>query len=377
MPQSDIPVFPDNPEDLSLDALAYLTGSSSTPDHVRRSVKIDFRLRSNTPEMEGVIELIIEMMRDKECRIGNLRKLSLHLNVLLSNLLKTHNDYTGYYTGYSRDKNNYHARYLGPGIGFRPMKNGVNGLVNLEFAENIPGINRGAAGSGYVSRIKASDSLLKLMSDHYVDHHSIELIDIEPELIILRNGNSDINYRDNERTNEMREHVRRYNEFLNTTEITVALSAPPTEFNKENKNIRRIFNNASFEQGGRFYGGWWQAQKTLRPFVMINGSPTVELDFEALVAHQTYSAMGLSYNLSEDPYVIHGIDLPRKFGKDAFYRMLNTPSRGDALHSIDGIGQPTDGEYIEAEAIATSIEEKHAHISEQFFSNPSLGKSVV
>ena len=24
------------------------------------------------------------------------------------------------------------------------------------------------------------------------------------------------------------------------------------------KRLRRIFNNGSFQQGGRFYGGWWQ-----------------------------------------------------------------------------------------------------------------------
>ena len=25
-----------------------------------------------------------------------------------------------------------------------------------------------------------------------------------------------------------------------------------------NKFVRRIFNNGTFEEGGRFYGGWWQ-----------------------------------------------------------------------------------------------------------------------
>ena len=50
----------------------------------------------------------------------------------------------------------------------------------------------------------------------------------------------------------------------------------------------RIFNNSSFEQGGRYYGGWWQGiPGDWRTFITINSKRTVQLDYlrDALLDH--------------------------------------------------------------------------------------------
>lgn len=46
------------------------------------------------------------------------------------------------------------------------------------------------------------------------------------------------------------------------------------------KSLRRIFNNGSFTEGGRLYGGWWQGiPRDYRWHVRINRMNTVEADF--------------------------------------------------------------------------------------------------
>ena len=56
------------------------------------------------------------------------------------------------------------------------------------------------------------------------------------------------------------------------------------------KFVRRIFNNKSFSDGGRFYGGWWQRiDSKFRKDIRLNNSPTVEIDYSALHVILAYS----------------------------------------------------------------------------------------
>jgi hypothetical protein len=73
--------------------------------------------------------------------------------------------------------------------------------------------------------------------------------------------------------------------------------------NFQNVFLRRIFAQ-NFEQGGRFYGGWWQAIKSeLRPRILINDSLTSECDFSTLSLRMLYAEAGLECG-DEDLYDI-------------------------------------------------------------------------
>ena len=49
------------------------------------------------------------------------------------------------------------------------------------------------------------------------------------------------------------------------------------------RTVRRIFNNASFDEGGRFYGGWWErVPSRYRSHITIDGMPTVEMNYAAI-----------------------------------------------------------------------------------------------
>jgi hypothetical protein len=75
----------------------------------------------------------------------------------------------------------------------------------------------------------------------------------------------------------------------------------PTKPELYRTNVHRVFNNGSWEQGGRFYGGWWQTiPSKWRPQITINGEPTVELDFSGFSVRAIYHQIGMDYR--GDPY---------------------------------------------------------------------------
>lgn len=68
--------------------------------------------------------------------------------------------------------------------------------------------------------------------------------------------------------------------------------------------LHRVFNNGSFDDGGRFYGAFhigtnkdWRKR-----YILINGSPTVELDYSAHHIRILYHLEGIDYD--DDPYDI-------------------------------------------------------------------------
>ena len=69
--------------------------------------------------------------------------------------------------------------------------------------------------------------------------------------------------------------------------------------------LRRIFSRGSLEQGGRFYGGWWQSLPEIhRPHITINGKTTIEIDFSTIALRILYAQQGIQVVLGRDLYGI-------------------------------------------------------------------------
>lgn len=138
-------------------------------------------------------------------------------------------------------------------------------------------------------------------------------------------------YSDTPETQAMRANLRRLNDILEGTEIATTRPANlltdfDDRYNGEKTELYRVFNNGSFEQGGRFYGGWWQhAKKHLRRCVTIDGQPTVEADFKGLHPAILFAKNGLP--IPPDPYAfVPGIaenDTLREHAKTTFLALLN------------------------------------------------------
>ena len=119
-----------------------------------------------------------------------------------------------------------------------------------------------------------------------------------------------LEYRDNELTHAMRSNLTSINALLSKTELDLRMTAEqayllrvtsqfsegagktPTDLSR--KALHQVFSSTDFDEGGRFYGAWWQNIKSwLRPAITINGQATVECDFAGLHPTMLYLVKGL------------------------------------------------------------------------------------
>jgi hypothetical protein len=69
----------------------------------------------------------------------------------------------------------------------------------------------------------------------------------------------------------------------------------PLTFTFDQVQLKRVFSRSSMQQGGRFYGGWWQfIPRQHRINITINGLATVEIDYSGLHPSMLYHLEGLS-----------------------------------------------------------------------------------
>ena len=102
-----------------------------------------------------------------------------------------------------------------------------------------------------------------------------------------------------ERSARMRHNVQEINEAILSAVIGIQgraicegdpLEVRGVRFGAATHQLHRVFNRASFSQGGRFYGPWWQnIPSELRADITINGIQTVEMDYPRL--HPTLMCM--------------------------------------------------------------------------------------
>ncbi len=141
------------------------------------------------------------------------------------------------------------------------------------------------------------------------------------------------------------------------------------------RSLYRQFNNGSFENGGRLYGPWWiNCPKELRPLIMIDGKPTLELDFSGCAIRMLYHEGGLECD--GDPYFHEAVAAcERDNGLDeGHYRedvkrmtqaLINGPKGGYA-ERIKLPHRHTFKPHFTRPEVMTMIRTKHAPIADKF-----------
>jgi hypothetical protein len=121
----------------------------------------------------------------------------------------------------------------------------------------------------------------------------------EEEVIILRAPKRHSNsiakyqeYEDDEATLALRQQMTGINAWLDTADITC--SHPQVD--PKHPRLRRIFNNSDFAQGGRLYGGFWQAMSAdeRQEHILIEDDWCVELDYGQMSLAILYGIAGKS-----------------------------------------------------------------------------------
>ena len=145
---------------------------------------------------------------------------------------------------------------------------------------------------------------------------------------------------------------------LNSDKIKIQNSVPlGHQIDFTDKSLYRVFNNNSWSQGGRFYGGWWETiPSNLRPYIRINGASTCELDFSNLLIVMMYHEKKLDLPDYDDFYAIDG--LKRDLVKTAVFILLNHNKKQLSFRELP--------KGYSNEMIIEAIEEKHPAISKLF-----------
>jgi hypothetical protein len=245
------------------------------------------------------------------------------------------------------------SRYRYPELSYRLMTQAFDGLQRLGYLQvDLRGYHDKETGKGKVTKIRGTQKLVRLLEqDGPVRHWEIcERPDAEG--LRLRDENKKpIDFEETDTTGEMRDNLRTINRAL--LRNWADLQLPDNEFDDvgwlmitdadrlpldlSRRTLYRVFNNGSFKQGGRFYGGWWQSvPRDYRRFITINDKPTVELDYRAIHPRILYALEGMA--CPDDPYDV-GLDPKhRDLVKEVLNKMINAPDRFMKPAGFDSAG---------------------------------------
>lgn len=254
------------------------------------------------------------------------------------------------FLAYARNANDYpHGRYDNPLVTVTAARTVADFLTATGFAVGAPGFfNRtanpfgGPGGLGRRTRIRATAHLVGLAEGLGISLASTGYL-ASSETIRLKAAASQrgatkplVDYLDTAETRDMRAWLASINSVIASASIDLDGEAPdvvddpadPERIDADDrsaKQIYRVFNNGRFDQGGRFFGGWWMALSHIdRARLLIDGEPTVELDFRSLHARLCYQLEGQPLPPGVDPYSIPGVpDACRDMVKAAVNRLLN------------------------------------------------------
>lgn len=264
-----------------------------------------------------------------------------HLKVIILDLWACYLQDPKMYVAYSRSPNKYlevNSRYNSCHISYKTIDI-VDALVDLKYAkggknnDKLKGYYNDIIGKGHFSRMIAT----KKLTDMIGESCSPGMIESAPtrECIILRDSNKKpVKYGDGESIKEprkikiARQHLCDYNNLLRHTHIDIPYfpeDGIPTKDKDRNiyidysrKFVRKIFNNESWEEGGRYHGGWWQGIPNndfsgfWREKIRLDCWPTIELDYSALHIILCYALKGIdyykTYGEDADPYYIPQYD---------------------------------------------------------------------
>lgn len=199
-----------------------------------------------------------------------------------------------------------------PEMGFVEMSKGEPSV----FFEDEEGVHRLR---GKLTTIRAGKALVRRIEDRGLAFGDLGRSESE-EVIILKaskNGHRDkgewIDYEDTPETMRFREEVREVNRWLADADIILEQDPDEPVVDVYQRRLVRVFNNASFRQGGRLFGGFWLNLKkeNRRRDLFIDGETVVELDYGQMSLRLLYALEGATPP-GDDLYRIPGYEFHRE-----------------------------------------------------------------
>ncbi|UCG05045.1 MAG: hypothetical protein JSV83_14075 [Desulfobacterales bacterium] len=346
---------------------------------------------SNYPEVISVVDHLFDELIDvyglNLNRKSSIDKLKYHIEFFVLNLYKVYCKDPSKVIAYSRDRNVYSDRKgayrKNFGISFRySVDEGKDGKPVISFLERQGYIetfsfqyDKKNPNKRYQSRMRATPKLINLITETFnVSHEMVEEDYTGEELIVVKGLKPKPKWiaivEDGEKrrkkikrkrrvcktpdkpaVREMRKNLEIINAVMEKADITLDITVKELLELKEylridlnpyrwdidfsKKRLHRVFLDRRLDRGGRFYGPWYQnIPKEYRQKIMIDGLPTLELDYSALHPNLLYYYAGVDPPAG-DLYKLDGYSEDiRKFLKSFFLKMINSPSPYEAKGSI-------------------------------------------
>jgi hypothetical protein len=131
----------------------------------------------------------------------------------------------------------------------------------------------------------------------------------DDEILLLKSakdveGDSEpINYVETRKTKALRNDVRSINRTLASARISLVSGTGNWAFDTDRKivwshqrSVRRVFNNQSWKEGGRLFGGFWMNMEREERFriIRIDGKKVANVDFSALFPRLAYGLKNIA-----------------------------------------------------------------------------------
>lgn len=272
--------------------------------------------------------------------------------------------------------------------------------VDLMAQANLLKTNLGEYGRA--STYEITQTLYEIAEQYGIGDNSLTCRLPPEKLVRLRSERPQrtaIDFTESDGTRRWTTLLDAYNGFLTQQDIALAVSGAEeiewaARLNKHGNNgsgmpfyrperfqtdLYRQFNNGSFDEGGRLYGGWWiNAPKELRRKITINGEPTVELDFSGCAIRMLYHERGIDYR--DDPYFLPLLVAHEESeGLEAGHYREGVKALTQALINGDSDGKPERAKIegfsfkpFTRPNVRRMIEEKHGSIIDAFGTGAGL-----
>jgi hypothetical protein len=369
----------------------------------------DEDMRLSGEEGARLLTMVLRLVNRTPKRRDRQEWYERRVECILANALRGHFDRISDCVAYRSGNNDYKAapKWL-CGSGLRATINDLGNAGLIGMAAGKWGGGGPWSSNGYAATYWIDRRLRSMMSFCRVTATSIDkprppissLLKLRPR---KDEGNALIKFRETAETRSWSADLDNYNRFAEQHEIWPDLDVRAeknllewwnkklAEYSRQpllsepeyfNRHFCRIFNDGTFDCGGRLYGPWYQyAPKWVRKRIWIDDSATTELDYSGMSLRMIYHDRGIEY--LEDPYEIpkltsFGVQLGRgsRHFRDAIKKlaqaMLNNEDE-DVCPEMIKLDQSFRPKYTREE-VRDMILAKHDRIDDVFGSG--IGKAL-
>ena len=328
-------------------------------EELKNSRDIFARRAGNYPEAQAALDFFYEEIKVeyKIKRADHEKDYRHHIRVFVLDIFYANQIDPVLYITFSRDKNAYRpgTKYHRMRLSERISTNVVDYLRFNEYIEYVPGFYDRATGISRLPKFRATEKFRSLLQDDFkveIGMYIWDWDDTKPTVDLRDEDKKPLPYEKTEVTIRMEEDLKLINRtlekypillhitdeeyWLMTTKMKRDANKGVADFTR--KFVKRVFNNGSWTQGGRFYGGWWQnIPRECRQFIRIGDKDVVECDYSGLHINILYAMEkevvppGDVYSIPEYPTKSKVF---RDFVKQLLLTIVNCDDRDSARQAI-------------------------------------------